>query len=241
MLGEEEQNHLLQTFNNTSAAYPFHKSVIDLFEEQVLKTPGATALIFEEEQVTFADLNARANSLAHVLRSKGVLEETLVPLCIDRSIEMMVGMLAILKAGGAYVAIDAEYPADRINYMLQDSGSKLVVTARRFENLFSNEAEVLFIDDHNNTDSHAENLIRNHTGEDHITCVIYTSGSSGTPKGVRVSNRGIVNRMHWMWNEYPFTHNERFALKTSIGFGDHIWEVFGPLTKGVTGRHLHKR
>ncbi|MGI8634615.1 MAG: non-ribosomal peptide synthetase, partial [Segetibacter sp.] len=220
------------------ATYPLNKSVIDLFEEQVLQTPDATALIFEEEQISFSQLNRRANRLAYELRGKGVKEETLVPLCIDRSVEMIAGMLGILKACGAYVSIDAEYPGDRIAYMLEDSGSNIVVTARRFSNAFAAKAgrEVVFADDYNKEEAAPlENLIRNYTTDDPVTCIIYTSGSSGTPKGVRVGNRGIVNRMYWMWNEYPFTKNERFALKTSIGFGDHIWEVFGPLTRGVTG------
>ena len=129
MLTREEEQQLLIEFNNTTVNYPKDKTIIDVFEEQVAKTPGAIAVVFEEEQLNYAALNEKANQLAQYLRSRGVKEETLVPICIERSLEMIVGILGILKAGGAYVPIDPGYPPERISYMLEDTGAALVISS----------------------------------------------------------------------------------------------------------------
>src|SRR6185436_13468598 len=126
-----EQQQLLVDFNNTSINYPRDKSIIDLIEEQVAKTPGAIAVVSGDEQLTYEDLNTRSNQLAHYLRSKGVKEEMLVPICIERGMGMIVGILAILKAGGAYVPIDPEYPEDRISYMLEDTAASIVISSKQ--------------------------------------------------------------------------------------------------------------
>ena len=122
MLTHEEQQELL-VLNSSDADYPKDKSILDLFEDQVLKTPTATAVVFEGEELSYSELNARANQLANYLRIKGVKEDTLVPVCIERSLDMLVGILGILKAGGAYVPIDTDFPAERIAYMLEDTKS----------------------------------------------------------------------------------------------------------------------
>jgi non-ribosomal peptide synthase protein (TIGR01720 family) len=128
ILTPTEEQRLLIEFNSTAVEYPDNKTVVELFEQQVLQTPGNTALIFNDTRITYSELNAKANKLARYLRNKGVKEETLVPLCIDRGVEMVVGILGILKAGGAYVPIDTEYPLDRISYMLQDSTADFAIT-----------------------------------------------------------------------------------------------------------------
>jgi non-ribosomal peptide synthetase component F len=128
MLTPAEEQQLLKEFNDTTVDYPKDKSIVNFFEEQAAKTPDAIAVVFEEKQLTYQQLNIKANQLAHYLRSKGVKEETLVPICIERSLEMIAGILGILKAGGAYVPIDPEYPEERISYMLEDTAAAIVIT-----------------------------------------------------------------------------------------------------------------
>ena len=123
-----EENQLLIEFNDTAVDYPKDKSIVDLFEEQVIKTPDNTALVFEEQNLTYKELNERSNQLGSLLTKQRSKIETLVPICIERSLEMIVGILGILKAGGAYVPIDPEYPEDRIRYMLEDTGAKIILS-----------------------------------------------------------------------------------------------------------------
>jgi non-ribosomal peptide synthetase component F len=145
-LAEEEQ--LLRGFNTTAVAYEQEKSIVDLFEEQVKKSPDALAVVFKETKLSYGELNSRCNQLGHYLRSKGVTAETVVPVCMDRSVEMLVGILGILKAGGAYVPIDPGYPAERIGYMLEDTGATLVLTTKvnRPRLASSNQIEIIELD-----------------------------------------------------------------------------------------------
>src|SRR5437763_11450262 len=124
-----EKHQILAEFNNTKIDYPHHKTVIDLFEEQARLTPQAVAIVFEDEQLTYEELNKYSNQLAHYLLSKGVEEETLVPICIERSLQMIIAILGILKAGGAYVPIDSEYPEERIRYILEDTRAVIAITS----------------------------------------------------------------------------------------------------------------
>ncbi|MEJ7827806.1 MAG: condensation domain-containing protein, partial [Segetibacter sp.] len=148
MLTAEEEHQLLEKFNDTAVNYPKNETIVDLFEEQAARTPDAIALVFEEKQLTYKELNKKANQLAHYLRSKGIGEETLVPICIERSLEMIVGIFAILKAGAAYVPIDPKYPEERIRYMLEDINAKIVVSSKesRSKLLTSEGVEVVEVD-----------------------------------------------------------------------------------------------
>ena len=128
LITPSEEQRLLYEFNNTTVEYPRDKTIVDLFEEQVARTPGNLAVVFEAEQLSYQQLNEQSNQLAHYFRSKGVREETLVPICIERALEMIIGILGILKAGGAYVPIDPAYPQERIRYMLQDTAARIVVS-----------------------------------------------------------------------------------------------------------------
>ena len=130
LLTSDQEHELLREFNNTEAAYPKEKSIVELFEEQVTKTPQAIATVFADQELTYKELNERSNQLAHYLQKQGVKAETLVPICIERSLEMLIGILGILKAGGAYVPVDPEYPADRISYMLEDTAAKLILSSK---------------------------------------------------------------------------------------------------------------
>jgi len=196
MLSNAEEETLLVDFCCTTATYPSDKSIVDLFEEQVIKSPDAIAIIFEEEQLTYKELNARSNRLAHYLQKQGIKADTLVPVCIERSVEMVVGILGILKAGGAYVPVDPEYPADRISYMLEDTGAKVVLTSHSGRSKI-NESEIVRIieldGDLNLINKEAAVNIVVNVSPGQLAYVIYTSGSTGRPKGVMIEHRSLVN------------------------------------------------
>jgi putative pyridoxal-dependent aspartate 1-decarboxylase len=233
LLTAAERKQLTEGFNATAAAYPKDKTVVELFEEQVWLTPEAVAMVSGEEELSYRELNERSNRLGHYLRRQGVREETLVPVCLERSAEMIVGILGILKAGGAYVPVDLEYPAERIGYILADTGARVVISHPELLAKIKLRKEVQIIDP---DILNSEELIINPKiafHSDPLFCMVYTSGSSGMPKGVQLQQSAILNRLYWMWRNYPFGEHEKSALKTSIGFADHIWELFGPLLKGV--------
>ena len=193
MLTQTEKQQLFVAFNNTTAEYPKDKTIVDLFEEQAAKTPRATAVVFKEEELTYKQLNERANQLGHYLRSKGVNKETLVPICIERSQEMIIGILGILKAGGAYVPVDPDYPQDRINFILTDTRAVILVTNKnKLQNPESVEIIELQTDWKTISTQPIENLqtdIQPHN----LAYIIYTSGSTGKPKGVMIEHTSIVN------------------------------------------------
>jgi amino acid adenylation domain-containing protein/non-ribosomal peptide synthase protein (TIGR01720 family) len=195
MLAESEKQTLLHDFNATAAAYPKDKSVVALFEEQVSKNPNATAVIFGEKQLSYKELNERSNQLANYLVKKGVKAETLVPICVERSLEMVVGIFGILKAGGAYVPIDPEYPQDRIKYMLEDTGAALVLSSSRSrEKLNAGAATVIELDgDWQEIAKEASTNLDTKITPDQLAYIIYTSGSTGRPKGVMIEHRNLVS------------------------------------------------
>ncbi|HEX9936150.1 MAG TPA: condensation domain-containing protein, partial [Longimicrobium sp.] len=201
LLGKAERALVLEAWNGTAAAVPADRCLHELFEAQAARTPDATALVFEGEPLSYAELNARANRLAHHLRSLGVGPDARVGLCVERSLEMMVGLLAVLKAGGAYVPLDPAYPADRVAYMLADSGPAVVLSQRRLrDRIGSTGAPVLELDEAEPawSDRPATNPERGTLTPEHLAYVIYTSGSTGRPKGVGVPHRAVINALSWM-------------------------------------------
>ena len=197
LLSEAERHQVLEGFNATAASYPQDKLIHQLFEEQVLRQPQAVALVYEGQQLSYGELNGRANQLAHWLRGQGVGPDTLVAICLERSLEMVVGLLGILKAGGAYLPLDPAYPPARIAYMLEDAGPAVVLTqARLLSSLPQTRARILALDrdwqliaaspDRNLDPAALELSPRN------LAYVIYTSGSTGMPKGVMVEHRNVV-------------------------------------------------
>ncbi|MEO6230171.1 MAG: non-ribosomal peptide synthase/polyketide synthase [Ferruginibacter sp.] len=235
MLQPDEVHQLVIENNNTVVNYPANQTLVSLFEKQVLETPSAVALKFEDSAITYQQLNIAANKLAHHLIKLGVTASALIPVCMESSIDMLVGILGVLKAGAVYVPIDAYYPSERINYMLEDTAADVLVTDEAFVNRFNLPAnlQVVSVDRDVVAEQYPETNPSIEISEDDVACIIYTSGSSGKPKGVQLTNKGIVNRMYWMWNSYPFTTGETSAIKTSISFVDHIWEMFGPLCAGI--------
>jgi amino acid adenylation domain-containing protein len=239
LLTEEERHILLVEWNDTHRDYPQGQCIHQLFEEQVQRTPGAVAVVFGQEQVTYRELNSRANKLARHLRKLGVGPEVLVGLCVERSVEMVVGLLGILKAGGAYVPLDPSYPKDRLAYILVDSRAPVLVTQKGLSlaGELSHGVQVVYLDGDQGTvnDESEEDLAPEEIGvtTENVAYAIYTSGSTGLPKGVLGLHRGAINRFRWMWETYPFTAGEVCCQKTALSFVDSIWEVFGPLLQGV--------
>jgi len=237
LLTEVEQQQLI-AWNATETEYPYaeHKYLHQLFEAQVEKTPQAAAVIFEDQLLTYADLNARANQLAHYLRSQKVGPEVLVGICLERSLEMVVGLLGILKAGGAYVPLDPDYPPERLAYMFSDSGASMLLSQHHLlTSLPEHNAQVLCLD------RDWQSLIApqpdSNPGIDvslhHLAYMIYTSGSTGRPKGALNTHRGICNRLLWMQTEYQLNETDRVLQKTPFSFDVSVWEFFWPLLTGA--------
>ena len=235
VLTRSERRQVLEEWNRTQADYPADKCIHELFEDQVERTPDVTAVRFNETELTYRELNARANQLAHYLQKLGVGPEALVGVCLERSTEMMVGLLGILKAGGAYVPLDPSYPKQRLAFILKDTGVPVILTTRQLlQTLPDHQARAVCLD----TDwgAIAQESDANPQGgatADSPAYVIYTSGSSGVPKGVVGLHRGAINRFKWMWETYPFEAGEACCQKTSLNFLDSLWEFFGPTLRGV--------
>ena len=235
MLTWEEEQQLLVEFNDTKVDYPKDKTVIELFEEQVAKTPESIAVVFEKEQLTYRELNERANQLAHYLRSRGVKEETLVPICIERSLEMIVGILGILKSGGAYVPIDPAYPEDRINFMLEDTGAVIVVSSQESRSKLQSikGIEVIELDtDWKTISTQSTYNLQINVLPHNLAYVIYTSGSTGKPKGVMIEHRSLANLLISVLNDIDFRADCSILSVTTFSFDISYLEIYVPLISG---------
>jgi tyrocidine synthetase-3 len=235
LLEEEEKRQLLIDFNNTKTGYPKEKTIHELFEEQVRKTPHKTAVVFEDEKMTYAQLNLRADRVACALKEKGVKKDTIVGIMTHKSMEMVVGTLGILKAGGAYLPIDPEYPQDRINYMLKDCNANILMIRGgdrdKVKHLEFEDVEVLEIEDmeaHEDNKGYAEvcNLANS------LAYVMYTSGSTGRPKGVAVEHRNVV-RLVRNTNYIEFNEEDRILQTGAIVFDATTFELWGALLNGL--------
>src|SRR3712207_466744 len=185
---EVERHQLLFEWNETHTEYPTDACIHELFEEQARRTPDAVAVVFEEEQLSYRELNRRSNQLAHYLRKLGVGPEVLVGVCMERSLEMVVGLLGILKAGGAYVPLDPAYPKERLAFMLEDSQASVLLSQQRLlEDLPEHESRVVCLDSawEGSIQDQEVNPASGATAEN-LAYVIYTSGSTGKPKGVQI-------------------------------------------------------
>ena len=235
LMTEAERRLVLSDWNTTQAEFPRERCIHQLFEDQAERVPDDVAVVSGSGRVTFAELNARANQLAHHLQRLGVVPETRVAICLERSAELIVGLLGVLKAGGAYVPLEPSFPAERLSFILADSQAQLLLTQEHLlASLPGSTARVVTLDGDAQeiAQEDKENPTSTVTSEN-AAHVIYTSGSTGRPKGVVSAHRASVNRFAWMWREYPFMSNEVCCQKTSLSFVDSIWEIFGPLLKGV--------
>ena len=237
ILPESERRQVIEAFNATQASYPQEQLIHELFEEQVERTPDAVAVVFEGEQLTYAQLSARANQLARYLRDRGVGPEKLVGICVERSLEMLVGLLGILKAGGAYVPLDPKYPPERLQYMLSDVTPAVLLTqARLKERLPQSDAELIALDElwDRIGDKEEGNLDARAIGAraDNLAYVIYTSGSTGKPKGVAIEHRSTVNLINWARYAVDRKTFHQTLHSTSLNFDLSVYECFVPLTTG---------
>ncbi|SHJ70699.1 non-ribosomal peptide synthetase [Aquimarina spongiae] len=227
-----EDHDILHNFNETEVAYPEYNTILELFAEQVKSQPKATAVVFGEESLSFEDLNVRSNRLSNLLINKGVTPETIIPICIDRSLEMMIGILAILKSGGAYAPIDPEYPKDRIDFILKDVDSEFVITQSKYKHLFITQ-EPICIDQQEIYIQESGKPSGVLLSNDDLAYVIYTSGTTGKPKGVMNQHSGILNRLLWMRDYLGVTKDDVILQKTTFCFDVSVWELLLPLITGT--------
>ncbi len=235
MLDKAETDLLLRVYNDTAVSYPAAATVIDWFEAQVQRTPGATAVVFEQVSLSYQALNACVNQLAAHLRSLGVQQEVLVPVCLNRSINMIAGILGILKAGAAYVPVDPEYPEERIRFMLEDTAAKWILTTSDLSLPLSEDQSAINLDllwpQISHLDTH--NPVRL-AEPGNLAYVIYTSGSTGRPKGVMIEHAGLFNRLAWAQGQYALTPEDIVLQKTTFCFDVSVWELIWPLLTGAS-------
>nr|MDJ0747294.1 amino acid adenylation domain-containing protein [Xenococcaceae cyanobacterium MO_167.B27] len=207
-----------------------------LIEAQVKRAPDQIALIFEGQQITYRELNYRANQLAHYLQKQGVKPEVKVAICVERSLQMVIGLLGILKAGGAYLPLEPNLPQERLAYMLEDCQVKAILTQEKLIARLPKDWKNIICLDANWLEIAAEKDI-NPVSEivpDNIAYVIYTSGSTGKPKGVANTHKGICNRLLWMQDKYRLNESDRTLQKTPFSFDVSVWEFFWSLSTGTT-------
>ena len=228
LVDERERQQLLFGFNATEVAYNLDQTLHGLFEAQVARTPQAIAVTAGEQQLTYAELNARANQLAHHLLALGVQPDARVAICVERSLEMVIGLYAILKAGAAYVPLDPAYPPERLAYMLADSAPVAVLAQGATRGLLGAVA-VVDLDQPSWQHQSVDNPAVQGVG----AYVIYTSGSTGQPKGVINDHAGVVNRLLWMQDAYGLGAHDRVLQKTPFSFDVSVWEFFWPLFTGA--------
>ena len=228
---EEPDQERIARFNRTEHQFPDRSTLHELIEAQVLRDGSAIAVICEHDKtfgtpsLTYAQLNAKANQVAHLLRASGVGPGSIVGLLVERSFSMMIGLLGILKAGGAYLPIATDNPPDRIRYLLQDAGVRILLTQEKTAGLVSFEGKIINLENPDTCVESEENPPALAKPED-LAYVIYTSGSTGRPKGVMVEHRAVVNRLHWMQSVYPIGVDDIILQKTPCYFDVSVWELF---------------
>ncbi|MEL7226286.1 MAG: AMP-binding protein, partial [Cyanobacteria bacterium J06576_12] len=235
LLTATEKHQLLTEWNDTAVTYPQERCLHALIEQQVERTPEAIAVTFETEQLSYHELNSRANQLARYLQTLGVGPDVLVGIYAERSIAMVVGLLAILKAGGAYVPLDPGYPEARLQFMLEDASvSVLLSQAALVSSLPEHGAQLVCLDhDWPIIAQYSPINIPSVATPENFAYVIYTSGSTGRPKGVMNQHDGICNRLLWMQDAYRLTTDDRVLQKTPFSFDVSVWEFFWPLMVGA--------
>ena len=235
LLTESEKQQLLEDWNQTQQDYPQNLCIHQLFEAWVEQTPDAIALIFKGEQLTYRELNSKANQLANYLQTLGVKPETLVGICIEPSLEMIVGILGILKAAGAYVPIDPTYPSERIAYMLDDSQLAVLLTQEKLvTSLPQHQAQVICLDsDWKEISTESKSSPITSLTPENLAYVIYTSGSTGKPKGVLVAHRGLCNLSQAQIKLFDVQPDSCVLQFASISFDASIWEIVMALCAGA--------
>ncbi|MEW6734741.1 MAG: amino acid adenylation domain-containing protein, partial [Acidobacteriota bacterium] len=239
LLTIDEERKLLREWNNTEKNYYLDTCLHHLFEAQVERTPDAIAVIYENETLSYRELNKKANRLAHYLRNLGVRADTPVAICAERSVQMIVGLIGILKAGGAYLPIDPDYPPERQQFMLSDAQPPIIIKQLALNNTstveLTDQQQLICIDaDWHEIDQHSAENPESIVDSDNLAYIIYTSGSTGNPKGVMNTHRAICNRLLWMQDAFKLTYEDRVLQKTPFSFDVSVWEFFWPLITGAS-------
>ena len=233
MLPAAERELVVREWNDTAVTYPSDATLVSLMSAQVERTPNATAVTDERRSLTFAELDASASALAHTLRGLGVTRGAIVGVCAERSVELVVALVAIVKAGGAYVPLDPDYPAERLAFMLEDANALVVLAQRQVAAMLPpHGATVVWLDEVVQVPEAVAPL--DGPAPDDAAYMIFTSGSTGRPKGAMNSHRGIVNRLLWMQDEYALGATDVVLQKTPYSFDVSVWEFFWPLLTGAS-------
>ncbi|MBE7123003.1 non-ribosomal peptide synthetase [Bacillus cereus] len=235
IISEEDKRKSLVEFNNPKLDFPPQVTIHELFEQQAMIYPNSIAVTYEKGKVTYRELNERANQLAHYLQKKGVGPDTLVGLCVERSLEMIVGILGILKAGGAYVPLDPTYPEQRLQYILEDAGIQLFVTQESLKELKwlpENIKSICLDRDRDEIGQESKTLPFSDVSSQNLAYVIYTSGSTGNPKGVMIEHHNVIRLFKSTDCWYQFNEKDTWTLFHSYAFDFSVWEIWGALLYG---------
>ncbi|OOM73624.1 linear gramicidin synthase subunit B [Clostridium puniceum] len=241
-LSFEEKDMLVNSLNNTYRNYNYDLSVSQLFEKIVEEFPKKVAYIYKNNTINYIELNARANKLANYLKKKDVKQDDYVAICVDKSFEMVVSILAIIKLGAAYVPLDPEHPISRLEEIIKDTNVKHLLVKSDTDKFETFNGVKVLIDKEKNLISHeSEDNVNLKFEKDNTINIIYTSSSTGKAKGVKIGNRAVLNRLNWMWQEYPFSHNDVVSFHKSYCLVAAIWECFGGLLKGTPTLLLERK
>jgi amino acid adenylation domain-containing protein len=236
LITDAERQQLIVTWNDTRRDYPKQRCVHELFAEQAAKKPEAVAISDEQREMSYGELDQRANRLAHRLRALGVGPEDLVGICATRSAEWVVGLLAILKAGGAYVSLDPTYPKERLAFMIEDARVRVLLTQRVLTELPEHRAEVIYLDDdyQENGNEKDDDPPSPRATAENLAYVVYTSGSTGRPKAVVTTHGSLLNLVFWHHRVYSVTPADRATQVARMGFDASVWELWPYLTCGAS-------
>jgi putative pyridoxal-dependent aspartate 1-decarboxylase len=230
----EEEMAAIERWNSTEMSYPVHESVPSLFYKQMEQTPDAAAIIQNDREITYRELGEKVEQLERLLIKNGVESGKRVAVCMERSVESVACMLAIFKTGAVYVPLDPKYPSDRLLFIISDADVDIILTKSLYGKILSQSGKrMLLLDKIPGEENHGWQRNLPVILPDSPLYIIYTSGSSGVPKGIVGKNRGLINRLFWIWDTYPFEAGEVCCHKISTGFIDHLAEVFTPLLRGV--------
>ncbi len=233
ILSEQEREQILVEFNNTKADYSRDKTIQQLFEEQVEKAPDNIAVVYEDKHLTYRELNEKANQLARVLRNKGIGRENIVGLFVERSIEMVIGMLAVIKSGAAYVPIDMGYPQERIEFIIEDSKISILLSKSDLVQRVNFDGEIIKLDDVKIYEQIETSNVENTSKAEDLAYIIYTSGTTGNPKGVMINHGSMSQTIQWRKNEYGIGERDKVLQLFSYSFDGFVTSFYTPIVSGA--------